>query len=61
MRLFPLVTRLADQAAARAGATWEEIDEWPELDDGWAAHAPVGTFGANAFGLHEVLGNLFEW
>jgi formylglycine-generating enzyme required for sulfatase activity len=52
---------LADQAAARGGATWQDIKDWPELDDGFVVHAPVGTYTPNAFGLHEVVGNLWEW
>jgi formylglycine-generating enzyme required for sulfatase activity len=52
---------LADRTAARAGAPWGDLDDWPELDDGFALHAPVGAFAANPFGLHEVTGNLWEW
>ena len=52
---------LADQAAARAGAQWGDIQDWPELDDGYAAHAPVNTFRPNPFGLFNVHGNVFEW
>jgi formylglycine-generating enzyme required for sulfatase activity len=52
---------LADQTAKKAGATWGDINDWPDLDDGWVVHAPVGTFAANGFGLHEVAGNVLEW
>jgi formylglycine-generating enzyme required for sulfatase activity len=51
----------ADQAGARAGAPWTAIGDWPDLDDGFAVHAPIGSSSAHAFGLHEVHGNLWEW
>jgi sulfatase modifying factor 1 len=30
-------------------------------EDGWLATAPVRTYPANGYGLHEVAGNVWEW
>lgn len=35
------------------------FDEY--YNDNWAIHAPVDSFRPNPFGLHNVIGNVWEW
>ncbi len=57
----PSAANLADQAASRVKLYSAQGSDWPELNDGFAIHAPIGTFAPNPFGLHEVHGNVSEW
>jgi sulfatase modifying factor 1 len=42
--------------------TWQGEFPWQNLlEDGFEWTAPVGTFPANGYGLHEMAGNVWEW
>ncbi len=52
---------IADQSAKVVAANATEIADWPDLEDGFVVHAPVDALRSNAFGLHHMPGNVWEW